>query len=211
LDKLDITEFIRYYELSVRVAYIAACQSLQSSNIYIKTEFIQFEKNSNNISTNLITQCENGNSSLKNMMLGLQLDSKSDINDKIKSVLFMETYFYQKQKVTVKKTETLFGEVTNIQQAQKMYAARLCESDYIDFKNNIDRVKSKYNSGQSSRYNNANWASLAQQYYEARETIISKTDMYTSVRRAFLLGNGIHLCKASSNFNKSKLVSKYYF
>jgi len=184
-----------------------------SSNNYIQSGFIEIDQDSNDIATNLITQFKNGIGNSKNMMLGLQTDLDKDVEEKLNSVLYMTASYYQKKEVTVKKTETTLGEVTDIKQAQTILTARRCESDYMAFMNDIATVKSQYSSGQSSSNNiNKNqWASLVKQYYEARETIICKTNVYTSIREAFLLGSGINLCEGSSNFDQSKLVSKYYF
>lgn len=184
-----------------------------SSNHYIQSGFIQIDKGSSDIETNLITQFKNGIGSIKNNMLGLQTDFDKDAEEKLHSVLYMTTNHYLKKEITVKKTETTLGKVTDIQQGRTILTARRCESDYFNFMKDIATVKSKYNSGQSSTNNiNKNqWASLVKQYYKARETIICKTSVYISIREAFLLGSGINLCEESSNFDQSKLVSKYYF
>lgn len=183
-----------------------------SSNYYIQSGFNEINQGSNDIATNLITTFKNGIGNSKNMIQDLQTDLDTDMKEKLNAVLYMTASYYQK-KVIVKKTEITLGEVTDIKQAHTILTARRCERDYKCFVNDIARVKSQYSSGQSNSNNidKNQWATLVKQYYEARETIINKTDVYTSIREAFLLGSGINLCEGSSNFDQSKLVSKYYF
>ncbi|XP_050059017.1 uncharacterized protein LOC114121223 isoform X35 [Aphis gossypii] len=202
----NVIEFAMYYQLSVQTSFITSCECMLSSNYYIQSGFNEINQGSNDIATNLITTFKNGIGNSKNMIQDLQTDLDTDMKEKLNAVLYMTASYYQK-KVIVKKTEITLGEVTDIKQAHTILTARRCERDYKCFVNDIARVKSQYSSGQSNSNNidKNQWATLVKQYYEARETIINKTDVYTSIREAFLLGSGINLCEGSSNFDQSKL------
>lgn len=184
-----------------------------SSNNYIQSGFTEIDSSSNDIATNLITTFKNDFGSLENMIFGLQSDVDKESQDKLNSVLYMTTTYYQTKQVTVQKTETTLGQVTEIQQAQSILTARRCESEYIKFMDDITTIKSNYSSGQTSadNINNDQWATLVKQYYDARQTVVSNTNVYTSIRDAFLFGSGINLCEGSQNTDQSLLVSKYCF
>jgi len=152
------------------------------------------------------------------MINGLQQpDYEKESQEKINAVVSMTVNYYQKKEVTVEKTETKLSEVTEVQQAQSILTARRCESSYINFMNDATTIKTKYNSETSTSTGNIDtnqWATLVNQYYDARESIVTKTNVYASIREAFLFGSGINLCDGSANTDKtdkSLLVSKYYF
>lgn len=188
-----------------------------SSNHYIQSGFSEIDSSSNNLEENLVTKFKDGFSSMENMMLGFQqTDEEKESQDKINAVVSMTVNYYQKKDVTVEKCETKLSEVTEVHQAQSILTARWCESSYIDFMNDVTTIKTKYTSGTSGtsdadKMNTNQWATQVNQYYDARESIINKTNVYASIREAFLFGSGINLCEGSANTDQSLLVSKHYF
>jgi len=189
-----------------------------SSNHYIQSGFSEIDSSSNDILTNLITSFKDGFGNIENMIKGLQQpDYEKESQEKINAVVSMTVNYYQKKDVTVEKLETKLCEVTEVQQAQSILTARRCESSYINFMNDVTTIKTKYTSQTTSSTGTIDtnqWGTLVKQYYEARESIVTKTNVYASIREAFLFGSGINLCDASANADKtdkSLLVSKYYF
>lgn len=213
----NAVEYISHYITSVQTAYLTSVECMLSSNHYIKSGFSEIDSSSNDLLTNLITAFKDGFGNIDNMINGLQqTDAEKESQEKISAVVSMTVNYYQKKEVTVKKSETKLSEVTEVQQAKSILTARRCESSYINFMNDVTTIKKKYTSETTSTDTiDANqWATQVKRYYDARECIVSKTNVYASIREAFLFGSGINLCDASANTDKtdkSLLVSKYYF
>lgn len=210
-------EYVSHYTLSVQTSYVTSVECMLSSNHYIKSGFSEIDSSSNDLLTNLITAFKDGFGNIDSMINGLQqTDAEKESQEKINAVVSMTVNYYQKKEVTVEKSETKLSEVTEVQQAQSILTARRCESSYINFMNDVTTIKTQYTSGTTSTDTiDANqWATQVKQYYDARESIVSKTNVYASIREAFLFGSGINLCDGSANTDKtdkSLLVSKYYF
>jgi len=207
-------EYVSQYTLSVQTSYITSVECMLSSKNYIQSGFSEIDSSSNDILTNLMTLFKNGFGNIENMINGLQqTDVEKESQEKINAVISMTVNYYQKKEVTVEKSETKLSEVTEVQQAQSILTARRCESSYINFMNDVTTIKTKY-TGETTNTNNINtnqWATLVKQYYDARESIVTKTNVYASIREAFLFGSGINLCDGSAKTDQSLLVSKYYF
>lgn len=207
----DAQEYVSQLQLSVQSSYITSVECMLSSNHYIQSGFSEIDSSSNNLEENLVTKFKDGFSSMENMMLGFQqTDEEKESQDKINAVVSMTVNYYQKKDVTVEKCETKLSEVTEVHQAQSILTARWCESSYIDFMNDVTTIKTKYTSGTSGtsdadKMNTNQWATQVNQYYDARESIINKTNVYASIREAFLFGSGINLCEGSANTDQSLL------
>ncbi|XP_015366133.1 PREDICTED: uncharacterized protein LOC107163297 isoform X2 [Diuraphis noxia] len=201
-------QYVSLYVLSVQSSYITSVECMRSSNYYIKSGFSEIDSVSNDLESNLIMQYNEQSGSIENMMLNLQQnDVEKESQDKLNAVLYMTANYYQKKDVTVKKSEAKLSEVTEVLQAQSTLTAKRCESSYTEFMNDATTIKSKYTSKTSSTDNtNSNqWDTQVKEYNEARENVVSNTNIYASVRDAFLFGRGINLCDGQANIDQSLL------
>lgn len=204
-------EYISTYTLSVQTAYVTSCECMISSNNYIKTGISEIDSQTTNVtSTNLVTQIDDGLKGLEDLLDGLQANQDQETKAKFDSVVYMTNNYYKKTDAVVKDSGVKLGEVTDIKCAQSTLIAQRCESSYSSFMTDSDNLKSKYISQTSSiDINNINpksWETLTKRYYEAREEIIDKPNVYASIRDTFMYGSGINLCTGSGNLDEKLLV-----
>lgn len=182
-----------------------------SSNVYIKSGFSEIDSSTNDIISNLVMLFEDGMKGLDSMFSGLQNDLDKDMKDKLDAVLYMTVKYYKSQSSTVEESDLELSSVTDIKSAQSILTAQRCESSYTNFMTEIETLKSTYTSQSSSTdyssVSDSEWATIVQKYSEARVEIDRKTNVYSSIRDAFLYGSGIDLCQGTANTDQQLLVS----
>lgn len=181
-----------------------------SSNYYIESGINEIDSASNDILTNVISQIESGFQSIKDMLSSMENDLDQEVKKKYDSVVFMTINYYKKQETNVQKVETTFGDMTDIKCAQSLLIARRCQSSYTEFMTEIEMTKEKYIQSMSSinlnQISQNQWATVINNYDEARKEVLNKTNLYSSIRDAFLYGNGISICQGSANTDAKLLV-----
>lgn len=200
-------EFATQYKTSVKTAYLTSVECMLSKNMYIESGFASIDTRSLN-SQNVMTEVKSGIQSFNDLVSDLQInDYEKDAKATTDAVEYMTLNYYMKKDVLVKKLEVTLSTVTDIKQAEILLTASRCKSAYTKFENDATAIQKKYNDGS----NNNLWDDQVKQYYEAREEIVNLQTVYTSIKDAFLLGNGISKCEGSAKPDQSLLVSQYYF
>lgn len=193
----------------MQTSYITSVECMLSSNFYIKSGFAEIDSKTNDIVSNLVMIFENGMKGLGDMFTGLQSDLETDMKNQLDSVLYMTAKYYMKQDITVEESDLNLGSATDVTCAKSKLTAQRCQSSYTSFMSEIDTLKSKYTSESSSTtsVSDSEWASIVKNYYEARTEIDRKTNVYASIRDAFMYGSGINLCQGSAKKDQKLLVS----
>lgn len=180
-----------------------------SSNYYIKSGFSEIDSKTNDIVSNIIMTFEDGLKGLGDLFTGMQNDLETEMKSKLDSVLFMTSKYYMKQETTVEESDLSLSSATDVTSAKSILTAQRCESSYTSFMSEIDTLKSKYTSETSSTssVSDSEWSSIVKNYYEARTEIDRKTNVYASIRDAFMYGSGIDLCQGAATKDQKLLVS----